>query len=194
MKQPRWRKHCVRLVFVKTSWPSLLSDLQVGKFDLAGGGISVTRDREKSAFFSTPILQDGKTPITRCADVERFSTLADIDKPGARVITPLGGTNESFDRSHLRHATIITSTDNQSMFDELAIGNADVMITDATETRWQHKLHPELCSVHPEHPFNFVEKAYMMPRDIVLKQWVDTFLHMQVSTGDLDSVLNRWLK
>lgn len=184
----------VRLVFVKTSWPSLLSDLQADKFDIAGGGISITLDRQKHAFFSTPILQDGKTPIVRCTDVGRFSTLADIDKRGVRVITPLGGTNESFDRSHLMHATIITNPNNQSIFDELVAGNADVMITDATETRWQHKLHPELCSVHPEHPFNFVEKAYMMPRDIALKQWVDAFLHMQANTGELDNVLNHWLK
>jgi cyclohexadienyl dehydratase len=184
----------VRLVFVKTSWPSLLSDLQASKFDIAGGGISITLDRQKHAFFSTPILQDGKTPIVRCTDVGRFSTLADIDKRGVRVITPLGGTNESFDRSHLMHATIITNPNNQSIFDELVAGNADVMITDATETRWQHKLHPELCSVHPEHPFNFVEKASMMPRDIALKQWVDAFLHMQANTGELDNVLNHWLK
>jgi cyclohexadienyl dehydratase len=68
------------------------------------------------------------------------------------------------------------------------------MITDATETRWQHKLHPELCSVHPEHPLSFVEKAYLMPRDIVLKQWIDAFLHIQESTGDLDKVLDHWLK
>jgi cyclohexadienyl dehydratase len=184
----------VRLVFVQTSWPSLLSDLQAGKFDIAGGGISITLDRQKHAFFSTPILRDGKTPITRCVDVDRFSTLADIDKPGVRVITPLGGTNESFDRSHLSRATIITDTNNQGIFEEVIAGRADVMITDATETSWQHKPHPELCGVHPEHPFNFVEKAYMMPRDIALKQWVDAFLHLQTNTGELDNVLNHWLK
>jgi cyclohexadienyl dehydratase len=184
----------VHLVFVKTSWPSLLSDLYAGKFDIAGGGISISLDRQKHAFFSTPILQDGKTPITRCTDVARFSTLTDIDQPGVRVITPLGGTNESFDRSHLSHATILTNSGNQAIFEELLAGHADVMITDATETRWQHKLHPELCSVHPEHPFSFVEKAYLMPRDIVLKQWIDAFLHIQESTGELDKVLDHWLK
>lgn len=59
----------VRLIIVKTSWPSLLSDLKAGMFDIAGGGISITLDRQKHAFFSTPILQDGKTPITRCRSI-----------------------------------------------------------------------------------------------------------------------------
>jgi cyclohexadienyl dehydratase len=52
----------VRLVIVKTSWPSLLSDLQTGQFDIAGGGISIVIERQKDAFFSTPLLRDGKTP------------------------------------------------------------------------------------------------------------------------------------
>jgi len=183
----------VRLVIVKTSWPTLSADLQEGKFDIAGGGISVTLERQKHAFFSTPILEDGKTPITRCENVSRFSTLTDIDKPGVRVMTNPGGTNEGFDRSHLHQATILTNADNQAIFSELVADNADVMITDATETRWQHTLHPELCSVHPEHPFNFAEKAYLMPRDIALQEWVNAFLHLQEKTGERDEVLRRWL-
>jgi cyclohexadienyl dehydratase len=47
--------------------------------------------------------------------------------------------------------------------------------------------------VHPEQPFNFVEKAYMMPRDIALQQWVDAFLHQQEKTGELDALLRHWL-
>ena len=183
----------VHLEIVKTSWPSLLSDLLAGKFDIAGGGVSVTLERQKHSFFSTPILQDGKTPIALCRNANRFSTLGGIDQPGVRVMTPPGGTNESFDRSHLTHATIIVEKDNQKIFQELLAGHADVMITDATETRWQHVLHPELCSVHPEQPFNFVEKAYMMPRDIALQQWVDAFLHQQEKTGELDALLRHWL-
>jgi cyclohexadienyl dehydratase len=38
-------------------------------------------------------------------------------------------------------------------------GQADRMITDATETRWQAQQHPELCAPHPEAPFTFSEKA-----------------------------------
>jgi cyclohexadienyl dehydratase len=183
----------VHLEIVKTTWPTLLSDLLGGKFDIAGGGVSISLERQRHAFFSTPILQDGKTPIALCKNVARFSTLSEIDQPGVRVITPPGGTNESFDRSHLTHATIIVEEDNQKIFQELLAGDADVMITDATETRWQHVQHPELCGVHTEQPFNFVEKAYMMPRDVALQQWVDAFLHQQEKTGELDALLRHWL-
>jgi hypothetical protein len=54
---------------------------------------------------------------------------------------------------------------NTRIFDKLVAGLADLMVTDATETRLQHKLHPELCSVHPDQPFDFGEKAYLLTRD-----------------------------
>ena len=67
------------------------------------------------------------------------------------------------------------------------------MITDATETLLQHKLHPQLCSLHPDQPFDFSEKAYLMARDIPLQQWVDQFLHTQQQTGELEAAIGKWL-
>jgi cyclohexadienyl dehydratase len=183
----------VKLEIVKTSWSALTSDLLDGKFDIGAGGVSITVERQKVAFFSIPILKDGKTPITLCENAAHFSALSDIDEPGVRVITPPGGTNEAFDRTHLHAASIIVFPDNTHIFDELIAGHADLMITDATEAKLQHKLHPELCSVHPDQPFTFTEKAYLLPRDSALKQWVDEFLRRQMETGALRAVISHWL-
>jgi cyclohexadienyl dehydratase len=183
----------VTLEITQTSWSTLTSDLLAGKFDIGAGGVSVTLERQKPAFFSAPILEDGKTPVTRCENTGKFSTLADIDRPGVRVITPPGGTNEGFDRTHLHAAEIIVFPDNTRIFDELIAKRADLMITDAIETRLQHKIHPELCSVHPDRPFTFTEKAYLLPRDSTWKEWVDEFLHIQKKTGTLNEELGQWL-
>lgn len=37
----------VKVKFVKTTWPNLMSDLQANKFDIAMGGITRTLEREK---------------------------------------------------------------------------------------------------------------------------------------------------
>ena len=184
----------VRLELVQTSWSALLPDLLADRFDLGAGGVSVTLARQRTAFFSAPILRDGKTPITLCANAARFATLADIDRPGVRVITNPGGTNEAFDRAQLHTAQIIVFPDNTRIFDELLAGHADLMITDATETLLQHKLHPLLCSVHPDHPFDVSEKAFLLPRDVPLQQWVDQFLHIQQQTGALALAIRKWLE
>jgi cyclohexadienyl dehydratase len=173
----------VRLALVKTTWGTLLDDL--GRTcDIAMGGISVTTDRAKRAFYSDPYLADGKTPITRCENVGRFQTLDQINQPGVRAVVNPGGTNEKFADANLTQATIVRHPDNNTIFEEILAGRADLMITDATETRWQQQQHPELCAVHPEAPFTFSEKAYLLPRgDVVLQEWVNGWLHIARNDG-----------
>lgn len=153
-----------RLTVVPTTWSTLLGDLVAGRCDIAVGGVSVTADRAAHASFTIPYLNDGKTPITRCADVARYGTLDQIDRPGVRVVVNPGGTNEQFDRQRLHNATIVPYSDNNTIFDLVADGRADLMITDAIETRWQAAQRPGvLCAVHADAPFDHSQKAYLVP-------------------------------
>lgn len=183
----------VRLEVVPTAWPTLMADLQSQKFDIGMGGISVTLERAKTAAFSAPVMRTGKAPIARCTDQARFTTLAEIDRPGTRVITNPGGTNERFARANVKQAEIVVFPNNAAIFDELVAGRADVMMTDAVETRLQQRLHPELCAIHPDQPFDFSELAYLLPRDPALKAWVDTWLHISAETGEQARLLAKWL-
>ena len=81
------------------------------------------------------------------------------------------------------------------IFDEIAKGNADLMMTDASETRYQQKQHPGvLCAVHPDKPFDFAEKAYWLQPDFALKQWVDTWLNIAIQSGEHKAVMRKWLE
>ncbi len=185
----------VKIEFVKTSWPNLAGDFDAGAFDIAMGGVSITLDRAKKGFFSLPYLREGKTPIARCADKDRFATLEAIDRPGVKVIANPGGTNERFDRAHFKAAQILVYPDNLTIFDRLAAADADVMITDASETRYQQKLHPNiLCAIHPDKPFDFAEKAYWMSYDPALKAFVDQWLHMAMEDGEFTAIYSKWFE
>ncbi|NWB45562.1 transporter substrate-binding domain-containing protein [Pseudomonas gingeri] len=183
----------VKLELVPTTWPTLMGDLQADKFDLAISGISVNMERQKLAFFSQPYQRDGKTPITLCSRQQAFQTLAQIDRPNVRAIVNPGGTNEKFARANLKQAQILVHPDNVTIFQQIVDGKADLMMTDAVETRVQQKLHPELCAVHPDQPFDFSEKAVLLPRDIVLKQYVDQWLHQDMESGRFAKRLETWL-
>ena len=115
----------VKVEFEATSWPHLASDFEAGAFDIAMGGVSVTLDRARKGFFSAPYMREGKTPIARCADKDKFGSLAEIDQPGVKVIANPGGTNERFDRAHLHAAEIVVYPDNLTIFDQIAKGEAD---------------------------------------------------------------------
>jgi cyclohexadienyl dehydratase len=184
----------VPLTVVPTTWATMLTDLTSGHCDVAMGGISPTPSRAAKAAFSDPYVQSGKTPITRCAEVNRFQTLAEIDQPGVRVVVNPGGTNETYDRQTLKHASIVTYPDNNTIFNELLNGHADLMLTDAPETEWQATQHPgQLCAVHPDHPFTSDPKAYMLPHgDTAFAQWVNQWLHADLTDGTYQRFSKPW--
>jgi chorismate mutase-like protein len=183
----------VRLELVPTTWPTLMTDLGADKFDLALSGVSVTAERQRQALFSVPYLHDGKTPITRCENAARYQALAQIDRPEVRLIVNPGGTNERFARARAPHARLIVYPDNVTIFGQIVSGAADLMMTDAIETRLQQRLHPQLCAVHPEAPFDMAEKAILLPRDAALKTYVDRWLQRRLDDGDVPRRLDRWL-
>ncbi len=184
----------VKLEIVPATWGSLSPDLLAGKFDIAMGGVTITLNRSKAAFFSAPVMRAGKTPIARCTDADKFQTLAQIDRSEVSVIVNPGGTNESFDRGALHQARIVVFPDNSTIFDQLVQGRADLMITDGVEARLQQKLHPELCAIHPDAPFTVSELGYMLPRDVPLKLFVDAWLHGLDISGAHAKLMAKWLE
>ena len=183
----------VKLQLVPTSWPSLMQDFSAGKFDLAISGVSITPERQKVAQFSIPYLRDGKTPIARCENSARFQTLAQIDQADVRLIVNPGGTNERFAKANAPHAQLTVYPDNVSIFDQIVNQQADLMITDAIETKLQQHLHPELCAIHPEAPFDHSEKAILLPRDAQLQTVINLWLQLSIANGSVQKAMDRWL-
>ena len=99
----RWRTALgVKAECVPTTWKTLLPDFSPDKCDIAMGGISVTLERQKQAFFSEPTCVNGKAPIARCEDEAKFQTIEDIDQPGVTVIVN--------PRRHQREASCATTS------------------------------------------------------------------------------------
>ncbi|MEM7366201.1 MAG: gamma subclass chorismate mutase AroQ [Pseudomonadota bacterium] len=179
----------VEPVFVRTSWPTLMADLTTGAFDVGRSGISRTITRSREAFFTQPYHRGGKTPIARCVDRDRFSSLADIDKPGVRVIVNPGGTNEAFTRQ-LTAANITVFEDNTAIFTEIIENRADIMFTDLIEVQLQTSIHPELCGTQKV-PLTYQEKAILLPQDLHLMETVRTWLDQRLGDGTVRRLFDR---
>jgi cyclohexadienyl dehydratase len=182
----------VAVVFVRTSWPSLLEDLHRDAFDLAIGGIAATPERRSVAALSVPYLTGGKTILARCADAARFHDLGAVDRPGVRVIVNRGGTNESFVRSQVHRAAIRVLDDNRTVFEEIVAGRADVMITDDTEVELQAHRHRELCRTLPG-TLTHADKVLLMAREPELDASVDDWLSHALADGIPEHVLREAL-
>lgn len=185
----------VEVAWVETSWPTLMTDLAAGRFDVAMSGISRTLERARSGDFSAPYHVGGKTPVVRCADSPRFDSLAAIDAPGVRAVVNPGGTNERFARARLEQASLHVFPDNRRIFDEIAEGRADVMFTDAIEVRRVTRDDARLCAALPGTMLTYQEKGFLLPRDDdgAWLRYVDLWLAQLRGDGRLAAAFARHL-
>ncbi|WP_424630672.1 transporter substrate-binding domain-containing protein [Bradyrhizobium sp. SYSU BS000235] len=180
----------VALEIVPTTWKTMAADLQADRFDVAMGGVSVTPDRAAIGDFSVTVLRDGKRPIVRCSDAERYTSVAAIDRGDVRVVVNVGGTNELFAKANFPQAQLDVRNDNRTVFDEVVNNRADVMVTDGAEVDYQVRQHPGvLCAAKVPAPFDHFDKAYWMMRDSALKAAVDGWLTKALGAGDYDKAL-----
>ena len=156
----------VGIEFVQTSWPTLTADVltEPQTFDLAIGGITITEARKETMLMSDGYLCNGKTILCRVNEADRYQSLADIDKPEVRVMVNPGGLNEKFANENLPHATIIVYQKNEEIPNQVAEGNADVMITEITEATWYVQNDTRLAAPLLNTPFTHGEIGVLMRR------------------------------
>jgi len=183
----------VKIVFVPTSWGRLNDDFAAGKFDIAIGGVTNLPARAALGDFSTTTYVDGKRPIVRCADRDRYVSIAAIDRPEVRVVVNPGASNEDFARKNFPHAKLTVHADNATVFDEIVAGRADVMVTDGIEVDHQAFLHHELCAADVAAPFTRLEKAFWVRKDPDLLRAVDGWLDGEIASGAWKTTLNKAL-
>lgn len=181
----------VTVQFVHTSWPTLMDDLLADKFDICMSGITIKLNRQRHGLFSIPLLSSGKAAITRDELADRYTSKEAINTSDTRVIFNPGGTNESFARTHFPNATLILNEDNISIFQKIVDGEADIMVTDAVETKIQELIHPELEAVNPDKPFNFFEMGYLLPVDHTFKAYVDQWLNLRKKDGSFQRIFDQ---
>ncbi|MCK0189121.1 transporter substrate-binding domain-containing protein [Arenibacter sp. F20364] len=181
----------VNLKFIATTWPTLMTDLLEGKFDVGMSGITITDARKKQALFSIPVYSSGKVAITRDENVSLYNSIESINKKEVKVIFNPGGTNESFARANFPKATLIVNEDNITIFQKLIDKQADVMVTDAIETRIQEQIHKELEAVNLNKPFNSFDFGYLIQKDSVFKRLIDEWLLVKKQDTIVEKLLQQ---
>jgi cyclohexadienyl dehydratase len=185
----------VRIELVKTTWPTLLKDLQDNQYDLAMCGITRTLARQKVAALSHPYINVGKSPLIRAADRNRFKALADIDQPGVKIGVNPGGTNQRFVDANIKKATIVVIEKNLSIPEKIVARDVDVMITDNVEAMLVAKQDARLYAVEPESTYTKDDFGYLLPRDD--RAWIDyvnLWVDLAKLKGDFARLQQKWIR
>ena len=96
--------------------------------------------------------------------------------------------------SHIREATKVLHLDNREIFELIADGSADLMITDKIEVALQSRRHSKLCGLRNEKTFTYQEKGYLIPKEAELLKKVNSWLRKSKANGRLDRTFTRHLK
>ncbi|MBA4493775.1 transporter substrate-binding domain-containing protein [Paenactinomyces guangxiensis] len=185
----------VKVQFVRTSWTTLMKDLQTDQFDIAMGGITRNLERQKTAYLTAPYIRDGKSPLIRKEDKERFQSLNDIDQPSVKIGVNPGGTNEKFVKENIKKARVTVVENNLNIPQMVAEGKFDVMITDSVEARFYAKQDERLYAALADQPFTIHEKGYLMHQgDLDFQNWVNLWVEEMKLQGKFKELERKWIK
>lgn len=184
----------VKITFVKTSWPTLMEDLHKNKFDLAVGGISRNTNRQKTAHLTHPYINDGKAPLIRQEDKEKYTSLGAIDQPDVTIGVNPGGTNQKFVDANITQAKVVVIENNLDIPNMVAEGKVDVMITDSIEAIYYSSQDSRLYAALTDNTFTKSQKGYLMHQgDAVFQNWVNLWMEEMELNGEFDRLKEKWI-
>ena len=191
----------MELRWTRFGWPGLSEDLRAGRFDLAADGITVRPERSIGGRFSVPIARGGAVLLMRRPSPPPSSSsssssssararLADLDRPGLRVLVNKGGHLERVARSLLHAADIRTIADNDAVRAAFARGDADAAMTNTFEApRWA----AEVPGVEQVGPLTADVTAIWLRADQSdVADRLDTWLLDEEESGRLGALRARW--
>jgi len=182
----------VKPKFIHTSWPTLMDDTLSNKFDIAISGISITDKRKKLALMSDSYMDNGKTLLCRAEDINKYTNLESINQPNVRVMENPGGLNEEFARKNFPKATIIIHNVNEEIPSLIAVGKADVMITEIAEALYYSNADKRLAAPLVNKPFTNGQIGILIPKkNRFLLKYINKFLHNERKNGHLEELTKK---
>lgn len=185
----------VKVEYVQSSWPTLLSDLSDDKFDVAVGGITRTAARIAKVEMLPGYAPFGKVALVRKDQAAKYNSVNDLNQASVHVIKNPGGTNEMFVLENLKQAEVSTHDKNAEIPALIAEGKGDVMITETYEALHYSKKDPRLAALFIDKPLT--PKSYlgfMLPVDDADYVRVMKFAWDLADERDvLDEAEDRWL-
>jgi polar amino acid transport system substrate-binding protein len=185
----------IKPVWVETTWATFAAALQSDQIDVFVGGSFATPQRSLALAFTEPYAFMGNDVVVRSEDVKTkfkdVKKLADLDKPGITIASPLGGAPYDYLKAHFKHAKIVgVESNNQSQGSlEVLAGHADAAYWDAFVSAHDVETHPgKLSSLFGTDPLD------VSPISLAIKhheQDLLTFLNTMLTYMDTNGT---WLK
>ncbi len=183
----------VKPVFVDTLWPSIIPSLNLGRFDIIFGGMSVTESRKKLVDFANPFMTVGQTVLLNAKHKKAVSSYKDLNDPKFVVVSKPGTTGEEAVQRLIPKATYETADTEVEGAMRVLEGKADAFVYDFPFNAVFKALNPSDQLVFLDEPFTKEPIAWAIRKnDPDFMKFLNDFLSQMKADGRFDRIYHKW--
>ena len=185
----------VKPVFVDTLWPSIIPALNLGRFDIIFGGMSVTEGRKKLVDFADPFMTVGQTVLLNAKHEKAVKSYKDLNDPKFVVVSKPGTTGEEAVQRLISKATYETVDTEMDGAMRVLEGTADAFVYDLPFNAVFLAMHPSDQLIFLDKPFTKEPIAWAIRKnDPDFLKWLNKFLKEIKQDGRFDKIYDKWFK
>jgi len=133
-----------KVEFVPTAWDGIIPALLAKKFDVIIGGMSITPERAKSVFFTTPYSHSGVQVAANKDLASGFSSFDDFNSRKVKIAARRGAFTVQIARETFPKAKILQFDDDAQAFQEVLNGNAHAVIASSPKPEFEVIKHENI--------------------------------------------------
>jgi len=185
----------VKPVFVDTLWPSIIPALNLGRFDIIFGGMSVTKERKQKVDFANPFMTVGQTVLLNAKHKQLVKSYKDLNDPKFVVVSKPGTTGEAAVKKMIPAATYQTVGTEIDGAMRVLEGKADAFVYDFPFNAVFAAMHASDQLVFLDNPFTKEPIAWAIrKKDPDFLKFLNDFLAKIKADGRFDKIYNKWFK
>lgn len=185
----------VKLRIVAIPFPRLIPMLKAGRVDMVLSGVGMTPERNLKVAFVGPYYVSGKGLLTKSKKIAILKDLTEINTPDYTLAVLKGSTSQLYAEKRIPRAKLVTTLSLNEALGLLLEDKVGALLADypfCVVTAFRHK-NRGLTAV--EGRFTVEPLGIALPADdLLLVNWVENFLTMLRTRGELAKLKDRWFK
>jgi polar amino acid transport system substrate-binding protein len=183
----------VKPVFVDTLWPSIIPALNIGRFDIIFGGMSVTEGRKKLVDFANPFMTVGQTILLNAKHEDDVQSYEDLNDSKYIVVSKPGTTGEEAVKRMIPKATYQTADTESEGAMMVLKGAVDAFVYDFPFNAVFITMNPSDQLIFLDKPFTKEPIAWAIRKnDPDFMKFLNEFLDKVKADGRFDKMYQKW--
>ncbi len=185
----------VKPIFVDTFWPSIIPALNLGRFDVIFGGMSVTETRKKKVDFANPFMTVGQTILLNAKYKDTVKSYKDLNDAKFTIVSKPGTTGEEAVQRQITKAKYETVNTEIEGAMRVLEGKADAFVYDYPFNAVFNSMNPSENIIFLDKPFTKEPMAWAIrKKDPNFMKFLNDFLVEIKTDGRFDKMVDKWFK